>query len=1206
MHSRKKAQVTVFIILGLLLVVTIGLTLTIKEIANQKAERYIPITDSITPLETYVKSCLQDIAKKEVQTIALQGLSFEPDVFIYYNNTKVNYLCLQQDNECINRYITKQEIGQRIAKIISNKIQDCVDLNIFKNQGFVVSTGEISAKITITPSKVIANLAYPIQLKKETKQLDAEDYGAEINLPFGQLFALATSITNKEIEDNYFDSIDFMKSSSDMQIQKIKVYPDTIYILSKNNFQLQFAIQGKETVKDAVFSQFGNPTLTNGCCYNAYDNSCNKNTEKNICEQKQGIYDSSPTCSCENPAPTNIELCNGKPCKNCAVYAAINGKKTAGVKKHLESWCVYDENNLNLNNIDMVGSRSSVHYCFNGKEQIEECRDYREEFCVEKPEINNKQKTTAAQCKVNRWQDCNSCATEECCENAEKRDCQWLESIATEQKCIPLVKPGFKFWEGNGISTCLQANEKKECNGLSCDQQWIDDSSKLCASVGDCGNYYNMKKQYTLAGYYNTDFLKKAKIIDNSGSATINVKQKKILSGELYKKRIMSELQQFSVQSNIDKQSQIITALLTYFEKINSISLSDFLNPFREKPVLHVLDVSFCSVWDAPLINNCELCQKDALYSCSEYRCKSLGKSCLYDYNKGNPVCFKAETGNLQPFITNVAISPSAYNLLSDEIKLNDSSIFGYAIQPRLKPYQLITLTIETNKETTCKLDFTPIKKYSDASSFYLGDMTYGKVHNITLRVPQQMQIPEKILTLFNVSTIDELNIFLEAPKDAVNNYKQKYSRALELYKAYRGDDLTEQIDPITEKLQQYLMQFDKQAPIAKQLIKTALHKWNNNEYLLYIKCSDKAGNELADQRFIDFSIDAVQDDKESPLILGLQPENNSFIASGKEKQDIIIYTDEPSECKFDSEDKEYINMSYSFNCQQSRYATASFSSGSYPCATTLSIAKDPETIFIRCRDNPEKKEVYSFTLKTSAVAEINGIKQNTYINITPNNILTFSLNMLLNKNIIFSVNNESLGNEGNEINNEITVQIYKDDNKNCNITDYYEHSVKIQHCEKTQQPELGLYKCSEKFNLNEFFHNSFNENSSDNVYNLLIACSDDAVQQNINENSYLYILKQSAPLNIIDYEPKEELSQNTANIIITTTKSKDIKCNIRRELALSGEQMKMQSSDKFSYAAKLSKGYTVFAVSCKDAFGNIAEKDIGILFANSLRSFSK
>ena len=203
---------------------------------------------------------------------------------------------------------------------------------------------------------------------------------------------------------------------------------------------------------------------------------------------------------------------------------------------------------------------------------------------------------------------------------------------------------------------------------------------------------------------------------------------------------------------------------------------------------------------------------------------------------------------------------------------------------------------------------------------------------------------------------------------------------------------------------------------------------------------------------------------------------------------------------------------------------------------------------------------------------------------------------MLLNKNIVFSVSNETAS-------NEITVNVYKDNNKNCNITDSAEHSIEIEQCEKTQQPELGLYKCSQKFDMDEF---SADTADADKLYHLSIVCNDVQQIQNINENSYQYILKQSKPLQIIDYEPKEEVIKNIAEINVVTSKSKDIRCNIRKELALSGEQMKKEATDKFSYTAKLSKGYTVFSVSCEDAFGNSAEKDIGILFANSPRSFSK
>ena len=47
---------------------------------------------------------------------------------------------------------------------------------------------------------------------------------------------------------------------------------------------------------------------------------------------------------------------------------------------------------------------------------------------------------------------------QDCCGNIEKRDCQWAG------KCVPAVKPGAKFWEGEGADSCGKAN--LECKAV--------------------------------------------------------------------------------------------------------------------------------------------------------------------------------------------------------------------------------------------------------------------------------------------------------------------------------------------------------------------------------------------------------------------------------------------------------------------------------------------------------------------------------------------------------------------------------------------------------------------------------------------------------------------------------------------------------------------------------------------------------------------
>ncbi|MEK6947674.1 MAG: hypothetical protein AABX19_00370, partial [Nanoarchaeota archaeon] len=150
-----------------------------------------------------------------------------------------------------------------------------------------------------------------------------------------------------------------------------------------------------------------------------------------------------------------------------------------------ESWCQSDSKEQDANRLfgqDPVGSRYYRSICINGKELVEPCKDYRQEFCysanVDVPRKDEQGNDilggiyTEGRCLKNEWQSCiDSCNTadsftmskgtyeealkkdEQCCGDRTKRDCAW-----TGSKCAPAVSPGAKFWEGEGSDTCGKAN----------------------------------------------------------------------------------------------------------------------------------------------------------------------------------------------------------------------------------------------------------------------------------------------------------------------------------------------------------------------------------------------------------------------------------------------------------------------------------------------------------------------------------------------------------------------------------------------------------------------------------------------------------------------------------------------------------------------------------------------------------------------------
>ncbi len=179
--------------------------------------------------------------------------------------------------------------------------------------------------------------------------------------------------------------------------------------------------------------------------------------------------------------------------------------------KHGETWCEGSEG-VDKN---LPGSRDYRLVCYNGEVTIEPCADFRQEVCVQS-EVNGF-KTSA--CRVSQWQDCFSQKNKQDCENSDKRDCKWVQTIwqpkpgdnpgiikSNGGACVPLYTPGFDFWNPDGDTQALCSSAttkcvvkfKKKITSSRCIENcecltstWQTQMKGICEAVGDCGSTTN-------------------------------------------------------------------------------------------------------------------------------------------------------------------------------------------------------------------------------------------------------------------------------------------------------------------------------------------------------------------------------------------------------------------------------------------------------------------------------------------------------------------------------------------------------------------------------------------------------------------------------------------------------------------------------------------------------------------------------------------
>ena len=212
------------------------------------------------------------------------------------------------------------------------------------------------------------------------------------------------------------------------------------------------------------------------------------------------------------------------------ICADLSCEYNNDVYEHGETWCGTNNDN-GLEKYNIPGTTYYRYVCYNGEVTLEPCADYRQEYCVqEEIEIEGRDDSySVAACVINRWQNCFNQDNLDGCENADERDCTWIEGRRYDGEereeeneqgyCIPTVAPGFDFWQADTSAkdTCglasdsctvtyidkLLSTEKIESGEECLEAEWKQDHENMCITLGDCGYSVNYQGDY---GYNHSSY----------------------------------------------------------------------------------------------------------------------------------------------------------------------------------------------------------------------------------------------------------------------------------------------------------------------------------------------------------------------------------------------------------------------------------------------------------------------------------------------------------------------------------------------------------------------------------------------------------------------------------------------------------------------------------------------------------------------------
>jgi hypothetical protein len=152
----------------------------------------------------------------------------------------------------------------------------------------------------------------------------------------------------------------------------------------------------------------------------------------------------------------------------------------------------------------------------------------------------------------------------------------------------------------------------------------------------------------------------------------------------------------------------------------------------------------------------------------------------------------------------------------------------------------------------------------------------------------------------------------------------------------------------------------------------------NEGNYNFYVRCRDANGNVNEDVFVINFCVDKSPDTT-PPVVESTSITSGSPVQFGAQSVPFTLNINEPAECRWSPQDKDYSLMEYNLSCSSHVYELNA--QQLYPCTTTLTGLQDraENNFFFRCKDLPLKnesernvnRESYPFMLRGSQVLSI-------------------------------------------------------------------------------------------------------------------------------------------------------------------------------------------------------------------------------------------
>ena len=208
-NKAKKAQLTLFVIVGISLFAIIAIIYTLM--GSKISEISVPDSGNglAAPVSNYVEQCIRQTSAEGVNYISLRGGFYKPrKPYIKLGGIKIAYYYYISDDNTANLLApSKHTLESELAGYIKDNIGYCLgNFTAFADQGLIIDPGSPqSVSVALTENSANIMVILPVSITADGKKLDISRFNARVSTKL--LYAFNTAKKYADYQSRYPDYV---------------------------------------------------------------------------------------------------------------------------------------------------------------------------------------------------------------------------------------------------------------------------------------------------------------------------------------------------------------------------------------------------------------------------------------------------------------------------------------------------------------------------------------------------------------------------------------------------------------------------------------------------------------------------------------------------------------------------------------------------------------------------------------------------------------------------------------------------------------------------------------------------------------------------------------------------------------------------------------------------------------------------------------